>query len=1203
MRDGEMAKVLEAAWAVVREIEPARGEVGAAQVLAARSALERVSAERAARGGRAQPDANDVAELEAQMATIYARAAAVAIAGGDEANAERWLAEAEVLSRDDDQRAEIAAARRSHERYRALVHGRNLIANDREAAARAIWKQLARGHAEPDAIARAAASELAAPRPLRAGDSVPTLARYNGIGVGFYGRRDQWSDGSYAITHCFSIFWIPVWPLTAWRVLDESGGYRVLAREQLSRFARLARWGLLAATVLLIAGAGITSYLGDPERLARQRWDDALEAAQHGDAEAALHRLDNELGRDLSYADAPRIEHAGAEIVRLTASYVAKPFTQGQLDAAIRVVRRFQALPRRAQAGAAQTALLGLLDGWVEQLGGGLATGAARLALLGAASEIATADRKPALAAQIAATRLALAAAQEADAPLDALALLVGSTEPAPDGATIAAADKIVARLSESPSLLVDAGSDFEAWLVATQPGDNRVRMTNLRELAASGRRDADAEGVTSTQLAEMQTRRPWDQFVTLQLARNDAGAGALDAAAARIAKLGTPGMMIRDARFLLAQITAAQGKLDAADAMFGSLLGVRLQRFAAASAALRDTVKQTQDRIDAALRAGDVPIDLKRKYEIAGEAERNDLISHWIDEQMKFDAALTAARERYLAVSDIVPVSLAAGSVKLRRAQVMSGPARRAMLADAEHTFLAIRTAAEGQPEFRLGLGEIYARLGKTTESDAEFAAVLAKNDPKLSLRVASVYRDIGSISRAKQVANQVFSSAGSPTKEMAAALLGVMSEDEERAEGWYRKADQHDPAVQTALLEVQGRRLRREGKLAECAAKFAEVAKAHLARAGTTNTAGYNNAAVANEMGFACSGDPQALRDAVAALETAYRQTPDDPIVAGNLAMLLQSFGELRVLARHLDVRTLRLDQTEISDVIESLLDSPERAALLGELAAEPSLRHGSEILAQFEILAPNNPLPYTLRFSEAARKRDVGAAGAVLERARSAKAIDASETTAARERWLAGTEDAKYLASLEHTRARLDAALARTGLDPKTRATGLRLMSRALAKLGLHQRDAAALGRARDAAAQAMQLWPALDGNGLIAITLVDEAGLEGDAKAWLAGRREHNAAAVLDKLATENAPLAAKIRADRRWAEVTTYARADPRTPDPDDLRLARWLADPALEARTRAVLDNKLARLTLELALVLDPASPAAKEDLAYLDKR
>ena len=124
----------------------------------------------------------------------------------------------------------------------------------------------------------------------------------------------------------------------------------------------------------------------------------------------------------------------------------------------------------------------------------------------------------------------------------------------------------------------------------------------------------------------------------------------------------------------------------------------------------------------------------------------------------------------------------------------------------------------------------------------------------------------------------------------------------------------------------------------------------------------------------------------------------------------------------------------QSDISGVIDSLLDSPERAGLLGELTADPSIRRSSEVLSQFEVLAPNNPAAYTRRFAEATRKRDVEAAAAVVERARRAKAIDVSETAAARSRWLAGTEDTKYLASFETARARLDAALAAHGLESR-------------------------------------------------------------------------------------------------------------------------------------------------------------------------
>ena len=161
----------------------------------------------------------------------------------------------------------------------------------------------------------------------------------------------------------------------------------------------------------------------------------------------------------------------------------------------------------------------------------------------------------------------------------------------------------------------------------------------------------------------------------------------------------------------------------------------------------------------------------------------------------------------------------------------------------------------------------------------------------------------------------------------------------------------------------------------------------------------------------------------------------------------------------------------------------------------------------------------------------------------------------------------------------------------------------MARTLSRLGLYKADPAALGRARDAAAEAMRLWPALDGNALIAATLIDEAGLAGDAKAWIAARRMLGASSALAKLVADHAPLAAKILAAKPWADVVTYARADTRRPELGDLRLARVLGDPTLEARTKAVLDDKLERLGLELTIVIDPTDPNAKQDLAELDKR
>jgi len=1208
MAQEALVKVLESAWQLVREIEPARGKVTDAQVTAARAALDQVAIERA-RHDLSRVDPDEARRLKLAIAAVHARAAALAIAAGDEANAERWLAIAEPASPDDDQRAEIATARRAQDRYRALVHGRYLIAHGHESAARTIWKPLARPPVatDGDAISRAATGELQAPRPLGPNDSVPTLYRFNGIGVGFYGSRDRWPDGSYATTHCVSALWIPIFPLTAWRVRDEGTGYRVLAREQLSRFARLSRWVMLGGLALAIAGYATVAHFTDPERLARQRWDAALAFAATGGAEPALQRLDAELASDLASVDEPRAQRAGAEIVRLTASYVAAPLTTDKVDQAVRVVRRYQALPRRAQYGAAERALFTLVDGWIRQIGtrDTVAVAEARLALASAASEVAPPPWKAALEADMAAIRLALAAAKQADEPLDALAILVGPTGKLDGSVAIDAAGKIVARLDEAPSMLLDGGTDLDAWMSATTDGDLRTRTAKLRDLAGSGRTAADAEGVTPAQLVEMQAQRPWDQFVAIQLAQSDAGAGKLDAAAARLARIGPPGMTVRQARFLRAQIAAGQGKLDDADAQIAALLGPRVQRFAAASAALRDTAKTVQARIDGALRTGAVPDDLKRRYQTATEPERDEMVSHWIDEQMKADAELTTARANYVALGDVVPMALAAGSIKLRRAQVMSGTARDHLLQDAERAFLAIRTEAEGEPSFRLGLGEIYARLGKTAESEAELTAVLAKHDPALDLQVAGVYRNLGSVARAKQVASALFARASSPAREAAAQILAVMSEDAE-SEDWYRKADQRNPAVIAALLEREGNRLEREGKTAECAAKFSAAAKVQLAQPASTEPTRSNNAALAYERGFDCSGDPQALRDAEATLEIAYRNAPEDPLVIGNLTYLLRANGQLRVLAGHIGVRALRLQLADAATVIDELVDGSERGALLAELAADPSIRRSAALLAQLEVLMPNRTLPYTLEFTTAARRRDLAGATAVVERLRGAKALDVSEGVAERQRWRTGADDEKWLASPANSQARLEAVLAAPGgdrLDARTRAVGWFLIARADAVLGLYRADKAVLRHAREAATTAMQLWPALDGDSLVVTALIDEAGLASDARAWIASRRGRSATAALGQLVAAHDPLAAQIRAAPPWADVAGHSKLHAAYPGLGDLRLARLLGDPALEAAARPVLDDKLVRLGLELVSLTSPDDSAAKEDLAYLDAR
>ncbi|MCE9580743.1 MAG: hypothetical protein K8W52_46915, partial [Deltaproteobacteria bacterium] len=329
---------LQQAWELVSAIEPiaevATGRIAEVHVVIARATTAQTAMTMLTSAERAEADA--------AMVTVLGRAAAIAIAADDPV-ADDWLARAERTSRDDKLRERFTAGRRTPDRYRALVHGRYLMARGREREALALWKDLAQEQPR-DAIGRAAIDERNGPRPLK---GTPTLGRLNGFGAGFYGERDARPDGTYVTTHCISALFIPVLPLGAYRVARAGGnGYHILTREALSPFAKTARIAMAAAVVLGISGAAIASYVRDPDRLARGRFDDALELAQGGDPEAALHSLDTELGgEDLGRVGDDRATQAGAAIVRLTAGYLPRPFTRAELDQATRVVSRYLALP------------------------------------------------------------------------------------------------------------------------------------------------------------------------------------------------------------------------------------------------------------------------------------------------------------------------------------------------------------------------------------------------------------------------------------------------------------------------------------------------------------------------------------------------------------------------------------------------------------------------------------------------------------------------------------------------------------------------------------------------------------------------------------------------------------------------------------------------------------------------------------------
>lgn len=97
--------------------------------------------------------------------------------------------------------------------------------------------------------------------------SAPSMSTINGIGTKLYGRRDEDAlTGTYIATLYFVVFFIPICPLSCYRVRDAAGGgWHFLGSVPFSQFEKVHAWGLAGAVglwmlVSLLSSQSTSSY-------------------------------------------------------------------------------------------------------------------------------------------------------------------------------------------------------------------------------------------------------------------------------------------------------------------------------------------------------------------------------------------------------------------------------------------------------------------------------------------------------------------------------------------------------------------------------------------------------------------------------------------------------------------------------------------------------------------------------------------------------------------------------------------------------------------------------------------------------------------------------------------------------------------------------------------------------------------------------
>ncbi len=987
------------------EPDPARKD-WAAQEREVSGLMMRIETEVLAEVVRSRPELDEAARVQLQTmgAFLGAEMSAVLHAAGRTNEAASMIRRALSIMPGD---ADLEAAKADMDGYTLLMRARWLRRN-KKSSDRAFLR--AAKEAQTEAIREAAKRGYAAPKPI---SSAPPLARINGCGVALYGHRDPWADGSHVATYCIALLFVPVFPLTAYRIIDHGNRrFSFLGQERLSPFARGYRKLLLAGAALFLAFTAVMGYLDSPQRKGRIAMEEAREHDAAGDRDGAIERY-AQVAADQAWRSPELAEEAARAIVRLEAETVSKPFAPKDRAVAERLATRFRQLPEPVKSSAGE-ALGTQLAAW----SGELDDPQAALQILELGDVSSTAKRQ--VAAKREELQVALGDRLAENWPVSALEryLEAGAREKA--GA-------VVARLLAHPSLLAAHRGLIDRWLAAGRDErvENAVAAAVARSEAPERRALLEKGGMKA--LAALARRDPEDQEVAVAIAIIHRGRGHSQLGVDTLERLGTPGWLVPDAQMQLGALYLDLGDLVKSEAVLDPYLSARLPQFAGARQAYTAAVRSFRETMLQRAKSGALPAEINAKLDAAPPDDQPKIFFEYVGEQESQDERLLALRSAYEAYGDVVPASVTLGMVELRRANEVSGDERARLLARAEEVFLAIRAEAEDVPAYHLGLGQVYHRLGRAEEGDSELAALLEGHDPVIANQVANAYRELGLIKQAREIAQRAFDESSGPARNDAAQTLYLLSSSLEEQRSWLQKVTSNDPDVVASRAEVEAWLLYQSGKPEAADKVFAKAAAIYEQKAAH-NSASANNAALAFQARYFCTGNEHFLEKAVSGLEAALRLEPDNSLVLGNLAAAYEYKGEVDVVGKWIDGSILHLQSNDSSELLSVLASGRLHDQVNAAVREDASLSKSLALSRQEEVLAPERTDAYERALDRATLLHDLQMLSELEQRLANLRRVDTTQIAERMAQFVRRDQDTRILASFEADLARLDGLLQR-------------------------------------------------------------------------------------------------------------------------------------------------------------------------------
>lgn len=1014
--------------------------------------LER-AAEDALSAWREIEDPDDRQAQGALLAMLVGRSAAILHAHGRP----RGAALIRTASELNPQDAWHTYGKQQPDGYVRLYEAQDLMEAGQESKAKKIAKVLERemnGPGLDEALAELKKME----RPL---GSAPAMFTMNGIGTRLYGSRDERPDGTHVATLCLCLLYIPIFPLAAYRVFNHGGGsFSFVSRAPLSGFAIWARRllvGTLAAA--LVFGVGHSVY-NAPDRVAARAFASVeAEVAAHPEAAGPLWRGFAESEHAPHRADLA--QRASERWLALELDALPAPLDMERAPRLRHTLGRLSALPA-ARRPDLRSLFARLLDA----------------PKLTPSTEIGLLEKARALAPRSAAeTRRALdrrlAELLEPSRPFDALAThMAHADQPGPRAEIV----RLGALAAERWSLVGARASEVRNWLPLLGKHEDlketQSLLTHALSVAARAPEDGERRAILESKKLRPVQRyarsHPGDDQVAMLLAtlllQKRQAAKAEDA----LLRGGSPGWLGFEAQTMLARLWSMDGRAEEAEALLEGQLAFQLPRMRAASQRYQQAIDALEGALEQRAGRGDMPPAL----EAAAAAESPERISAafyaWMQEEMAKSPRIQALAEDYRNAVGVVTAAVDLGGLKLARANTVPAEQREALLREAEEIFLSVAEESEGLPNYHLGLGQVYYRLEKREEGEAELKEVLALDDPKLTRGVISVYRQLGLIEKARTLAESEHAKRSGPEKTALVRLLALMAEDLEGEQGWLRSIREKTDADLANLANVDAELAIREGDYS-AAVKHLRRAYGLWKKHGDLDSTALNNRALAMSKIYPLNGDLEALRIAADDLEEAVRLQPDSAIALANHASLELERVFAAFFAQRLDLTHFPVEVGEAFTLLDAMSDTEGEA--LKAFARSEDARHMLQLMQRARVLAPARLDSYATEARFADFAEDEAHLRALLAAARRSLSLERERPDRPHDKQVEAMDRRIAVARKRSTRAK-----GRTG-----RAAAQYVLSSKLYKSALLRQEVGPLEEALTLLEAAEDGWPALADRG--------------------------------------------------------------------------------------------------------------------------